>query len=240
VRPRFLDVYTNDYMVEDINDVLTLNQAAPNCGTDEDPYALGWIYNRGSCYLFTSKHTPFGEAEQVCKPNGAIMADIYSKEESDFIKSVLNVINPRDGTDYFLGGIDATQSKAITWQSGAPMTFKDFVNGEPAGKMYLHQDYDLAFRWNTKNDGDQDNGFICKRPQQAGCKARYQTNICPKIRNREECLTTIDSRQQYGPCGWCLGNKCQPGKTENLCEPIEYLKQQRVTEYEECLPTENI
>jgi len=165
VRPRFLDLYAKDYMVEDINDVLTLNKRAPNCATPEDPYALGWIYYDGNCYLFTSKHTPFDEAEKVCESKGAIMAEIYSKEEGDFIKSVLNIINPRDGTDYYLGGVDATKAKEIKWQSGANMTYKDFVNGEPKGKMFLHQDYDLEFRWNTKNVNDNDNGFICKRPQ---------------------------------------------------------------------------
>merc|ERR1712064_31810 len=168
VRPRFVDLYAKEYMTEDINDVLIVNKAAPNCATKSDPYALGWIYFDGSCYLFTSKHTPFKEAESVCEENGAIMAEIYTKKESNFIKSVLNAINPKDGTDYFLGGIDAINSKEIKWQSGHDMTFKDFINGEPKGKMYLHQDYDLNFRWNTKNEGDQDNGFICKRPQETG------------------------------------------------------------------------
>jgi len=165
VRPRFLDLYAKEFMTEDINDVLIVNKRAPNCATKSDPYALGWIYFDGNCYLFTSKHTPFEEAETVCEAHNAIMAEIYTKEESDFIKSILNIINPKDGTDYFLGGIDATNAKEIKWQSGHDMTFKDFINGEPKGKIYLHQDYDLDFRWNTKNENDQDNGFICKRPQ---------------------------------------------------------------------------
>ena len=108
LRPRFLDIYAKDYMVEDINDVLVTNKAAPNCATESDPYALGWIYYSGNCYLFTSKHTPFEEAESVCENNGAHMAEIYSQEDSEFIKSILNVIKPKVGTDYFLGGVDAT------------------------------------------------------------------------------------------------------------------------------------
>ena len=42
VRPRFLDLYSNEYMVEDINDVLTVNKAAPNCATESD-VASSWM-----------------------------------------------------------------------------------------------------------------------------------------------------------------------------------------------------
>ena len=43
---------------------------------------------------------------------------MLSKEENDFIKSVLNVINPKDGTDYWLGGLDADKNKGMQWISG--------------------------------------------------------------------------------------------------------------------------
>ena len=46
------------------------------------------------------------------------MADVLSKDENDFIKSVLNVINPKDGTDYWLGGLDADKNKGMQWISG--------------------------------------------------------------------------------------------------------------------------
>ena len=49
---------------------------------------------------------------------GAYLADVLSKDESDFIKSVLNVINPKDGTDYWLGGLDADKNKGMQWISG--------------------------------------------------------------------------------------------------------------------------
>ena len=49
---------------------------------------------------------------------GAYLADVLSKDENDFIKSVLNVINPKDGTDYWLGGLDADKNKGMQWISG--------------------------------------------------------------------------------------------------------------------------
>ena len=40
------------------------------------------------------------------------------KEENDWIKSVLNVINPKDGTDYWIGGLDADKDKGMQWMTG--------------------------------------------------------------------------------------------------------------------------
>ena len=113
-----------------------LKAAAPECR-----FGLGWVYHKGFCYLFTSYHIDFLKAEELCnqevmffqfdkvKPmlkfnfcQGAYLADVLSKEENDFIKSVLNVINPKDGTDYWLGGLDADKNKGMQWISGDILT----------------------------------------------------------------------------------------------------------------------
>merc|ERR1719150_3684847 len=152
---RILDEYAVGSMLEDN----VLNAAAPECR-----FGLGWVYHKGFCYLFTSYHTDFLKAEELCNQVGAYLADVLSKDENDFIKSVLNVINPKDGTDYWLGGLDADKNKGMQWISGAPMVFKDFKAGEPAGLPYTHMNFDGKFQWDTKDDAnDKDNGFICKR-----------------------------------------------------------------------------
>lgn len=134
-------------------------QAAPECKFGE-----GWVYHEGFCYLFTSYHCDFMKAEEICNSHGAYLADILTAKENDFIKSVLNVINPKDGTDYFISGIDINRDKQMYWLTGNPMEFKNFVQNEPAGRPYAHMDFDLKFAWNTKDDAnDRDNGFICKR-----------------------------------------------------------------------------
>jgi hypothetical protein len=73
--------------------------AAPECRD-----ALGWVYHEGYCYMFTSYHVDFLEAEELCNQVGAYLADVTSQGENDFIKNVLKQINPKDGTDYWLGG----------------------------------------------------------------------------------------------------------------------------------------
>ena len=116
---------------------------------------------------------------------GAYLTDILSEEENTFIKEILQKINPRDGTDYWVGGLDNNRDGTMQWMSGIwnenvlafrllhftnvlgnPMTYRNFKLGEPAGLPYMHLNFDANFgRWDTKDDAnDQDNGFICKRP----------------------------------------------------------------------------
>ena len=38
-----------------------LKAAAPECR-----FGLGWVYHKGFCYLFTSYHTDFLKAEELC------------------------------------------------------------------------------------------------------------------------------------------------------------------------------
>jgi len=155
IRPRFYDQFTTGEKLED--GVMT--KAAPECRDQ-----MGWVYFKGHCYMFSSYHETFLAAEESCNKAGAYLADILDAEEANFIKSVLNVINPKDGTDYWLGGLDADRDHGLQWMSGAEMVFNDFVQDQPNGLPYLHMNYDNQFKWDTKDDSnDRDNGFICKK-----------------------------------------------------------------------------
>lgn len=140
-----------------------MRAAAPECRGQ-----LGWVYFKGHCYMFTAYHTPFLKAEEECNRVGSYLADVLTVEENTFIKSVLAVINPKDGTDYWLGGLDADKNKGLQWMTGAPLEFSNFVKDQPNGQPYLHMNFDNQFAWDTKDDAnDQDNGFICKRSSAA-------------------------------------------------------------------------
>ena len=114
--------------------------------------------------LCLSYHTPYLQSEELCNMHGAYLADILDAAEATFIKTVLNAVNPKDGTDYWIGGMDIDRDKGLQWLTGAPMDFTDFVKDEPGGRPYLHMNFDAGFQWDTKDDAnDQDNGFICKK-----------------------------------------------------------------------------
>ena len=87
--------------------------AAPECRGQ-----MGWIYHDGFCYMFTSYHTQFLKAQEECNQVGGYLANILTKEENDWVKSVLAVLNPKDGTDYWLGGLDADRDTNMQWITG--------------------------------------------------------------------------------------------------------------------------
>ena len=155
--PRELDEYATNTMKENGQ----IRAAAPECKGQ-----LGWVYHNGYCYMFTSYHETFMKAEEECNKVGGYLADIITDEENRWIKDVLKVINPKDGTDYWACGLDADRNKEMQWMTGQDMSqFNNFVENQPDGQPYSHLDYDLDFAWNAKDDSnDQDNGFICKRP----------------------------------------------------------------------------
>merc|ERR1711879_365855 len=53
---------------------------------------LGWVYYNGHCYLFTSYHETYLNAEERCNEHGAYLADVLDQAENDFIKSVLRAV----------------------------------------------------------------------------------------------------------------------------------------------------
>merc|ERR1712211_175261 len=95
--PRLLDEFSVSLMMEDGG----MLAAAPQCKD-----GLGWVYFKGYCYMFTSYHVDFLVAEELCNEQGAYLADILTQDEGNFIKTVLNAVNPKDGTDYWLGGLN--------------------------------------------------------------------------------------------------------------------------------------
>ena len=107
--PRQLDEFSSNWMLEEGKNT----RAAPECKGQ-----LGWVYHKNFCYMFTSYHKTFLKAEEECNKVGGYLADILTKEENDWIKSVLRVINPKDGTDYFVAGLDYDRDKNMQWMTG--------------------------------------------------------------------------------------------------------------------------
>ena len=58
---------------------------------------------------------------------------------------IIPIILLQDGTDYWLGGLDANRDKGLQWISGAPLAFTAFKDNEPAGSPYLHMNFDANF-----------------------------------------------------------------------------------------------
>ena len=142
---------SNELMLEDG----VLVPANPSCRE-------GWHYHNTSCYWFSNIRMDFHPAMESCAEKGAYLTDILSLEENEFLKDILMVINPKDGTDYWAGGI--THPGPLRWISGAPMVFTDFYPGANKAHRYFHMNFDANFAWDTKWDvKDRDNRYICKK-----------------------------------------------------------------------------
>ena len=75
-----------------------------------------------------SYHETFLKAEEECNKVGGYLADVLDEDENNWIKSVLNVINPKDGTDYWLGGLDANRDgdrdhHGMYWMTGNVLNY---------------------------------------------------------------------------------------------------------------------
>ena len=119
---------SNELMLEDG----VLVPANPSC---ED----GWYYHNSSCYWFSTTRMDFHPAMESCAEKGAYLTDILSQEENQFLKDILMVINPKDGTDYWAGGV--TKPHGLHWISGAPMIFNERLlqGSEQVPQVYPHE-----------------------------------------------------------------------------------------------------
>ena len=141
---------SNELMLEDG----VLVPANPSCEEN-------WYYHNNSCYWFSTTRMDFHPAMESCAEKGAYLTDILSQEENQFLKDILMVINPKDGTDYWAGGLT---KGGLRWISGAPVVFTDFYPGANKGHKYLHMNFDANFAWDSKWDvKDRDNRYICKK-----------------------------------------------------------------------------
>ena len=81
------------------------------------------LFTRLLQFSISSYHETFLKAEEECNKVGGYLADVLDNDENNWIKSVLNVINPKDGTDYWLGGLDANRDgdrdhHGMYWMTG--------------------------------------------------------------------------------------------------------------------------
>ena len=96
----------------------------------------GLHYHNTSCYWFSSTRMDFGKTMDSCAKKGAYLTDILSQEENSFIKDISMVINPKDGTDYWAGGV--TKPHGLHWISDAPMIFTNFYKGANKFNKFIH------------------------------------------------------------------------------------------------------
>ena len=70
------------------------------------------------------------------------------------------------------------------------------------------------------------------------CEPRTSSKACNLIKERRECLTSIDDRDEFKDaiCGWAFG---KPFSSGNRCEPVKWLEGQGLKRDQDFLDCKN-
>ena len=151
--------------------------AAPACGAD-------WTlkeFNYGTlCYRAFNDALAWPDAEQYCKSVGGHLVSIHSKEENDFVLTVLDK-GVFDDDDFWVGAhqqpLDSPPAQNWTWSDSTPQIYANWSNNEPndnggPGSENCISVYGDAVNlggaegtWNDAPCGDKFE-YICKKPAQ--------------------------------------------------------------------------
>lgn len=106
-----------------------------------------------------SDNLPWNSAKEYCSRNGGHLATITSKEENDFVKSLL----PSTKQFYFIGCSDRDNEGTWKWITGEKFDYKNWGNGQPdnAGDNEHYGSITTKGTWNDIYDNSGDiSGFV--------------------------------------------------------------------------------
>ncbi|KAL9974659.1 hypothetical protein ACROYT_G011722 [Oculina patagonica] len=119
----------------------------------------GWTAFNNHCYKLVSDLRTWSAAKTHCESLGSLLASIHSREENDFVRTLIS-------TQTWLGGTDIASEGTWVWEDGEDFGgFSSWPAGEPNGgenEQCLWMMYDENGNW---NDAGCDAGkpHVCKK-----------------------------------------------------------------------------
>merc|ERR1712080_436878 len=127
------------------------NHNNPRAGCDPDYGWLDGVDGSGKCYMlvknldfstcYSSDVTGYGmdwfDAMECCYYNGGYLAEPVNQEEQALLEKYIVAADGGGGfalSAYWLGGNDMHHENGWIWPSGSPMTYTNWVEGEPSGE----------------------------------------------------------------------------------------------------------
>lgn len=146
------------------------------------PYVSQIEYN-GKRYVLYDAPVAWDRAKAYCESMGGHLATITTKEESDFIKSFIDL---GERTGYWLGGTDEIDNK-WKWVTGETFEFDDWHVEQPDNsgnrEHYLEINKSLDYQWNDDSIDKftesvlMTQGFICEFEEEpVGVEYYYNGN----------------------------------------------------------------
>ncbi len=131
-----------------------------------------WYGFEGRCYKYVSTRLTWADAELFCVSEGANLVSIFSKEEDDFIRSLISQFDHSEGFTW-IGLSDVHKEGSWMWSDGCPVKFVFWAEGEPDVEAGEYQDCA-----NSNSDIDKKwNDTICSNTYPSVCASRVSS--CP-------------------------------------------------------------
>ncbi|XP_029976704.1 ladderlectin-like [Salarias fasciatus] len=127
---------------------------------------LFWFSFNGRCYRYVATHQTWIDAERHCVSLGANLVSIHSREEQNFVESLIQNFDPAQGHTW-IGLTDHHENSKWMWSDGSRVDFVFWSPGEPSN--HGGQESCVEMNWATYKKW---NDTLCPHKQPFVCVLR--------------------------------------------------------------------
>ncbi|CAL9697584.1 unnamed protein product [Knipowitschia caucasica] len=135
----------------------TADPGTPGCGD-------GWTQFNSRCFKLYKEAKSWMDGEKSCHGVGANLASIHSKEENEFVVTL--IIKDTGGYAMtWLGGTDAVEDKKWLWSDGTPWDYENWYSGQPDNHKEVEHSLSINHGAKTWADDNKANCwyFMCSK-----------------------------------------------------------------------------
>lgn len=145
-----------------------------------------WYNNNGRCYKYVATASNWADAEIYCRSQNANLVSIYSQEEDDFVKTLINNFDlNKDRT--WIGLSDVHKEGTFMWSDGCPLSIDQWSGRQPDNAQ--GNENCAVTNWGEEkkwNDGecDADFPFVCAT-RKTNCQSWSCLQFCDLSLNHD-------------------------------------------------------
>ncbi|XP_042079589.1 lactose-binding lectin l-2-like [Haplochromis burtoni] len=130
-----------------------------------------WYNFNGRCYKYVAAHMSWADAELYCVSQGANLVSIHSREEENFVRTLIKNFDHTEGITW-IGLSDLHKEGRWMWSDGCAVRFVHWYPQQPDNWKGIehcgHMNYSNVKKWND---------FPCSVISPSVCATRI---TCPK------------------------------------------------------------
>ncbi|CAK6949575.1 lactose-binding lectin l-2-like [Scomber scombrus] len=129
-----------------------------------------WFSFKGRCYKYVSTHMTWADAELYCVSQKANLVSIHSREEQNFVKSLIKNFDHAEGYTW-IGLSDTQKEGRWMWSDGSAVDFVFWHSGQP--DIYKGIEHCAHYNWGEHLKW---NDIACSHTCPSVCASR---TVCP-------------------------------------------------------------